>query len=73
MDNQIARFRKIHINSFIEQLVMLYESGVDFVDLVGKNDVEQDVIELHYCDEYLCPEKRMDEKNLSDEDLNQII
>ncbi len=74
MDNKTVRLRKIHLDSFIRQLAALYEMGVDYVDILGKNDVEQDSIELHFCNEYMTPELRKEiGEQLSDEDLNQII
>lgn len=72
-----ARFVKLPLDSFIKQLVDLYEKGVDYVDLVGESDVIQDYIEIHFKEDYICPEMqgnfREDGDTLSDEDLNQII
>lgn len=44
--------RKLHLHSFIQVLVDLYESGVDYIDLCGKNDVEQDVVDIRFTKEY---------------------
>jgi hypothetical protein len=44
--------RKLHLSSLIKVLVDLYESGVDYVDLCGKNDVEQDVVDIRFTREY---------------------
>jgi hypothetical protein len=77
-----ARFVKLPLHSFIQQLVNLYEMGVDYVDLVGESDVMQDFIEIHFTNEYMAPEAEDpfgeeggddDESPLSDENLNQII
>ena len=77
-----ARFVKLPLHSFIQQLVDLYEMGVDYVDLVGESDVMQDYLEIHFTNEYMAPgaedpfgEKGGgdDESPLSDENLNQII
>jgi hypothetical protein len=74
MDKEPVRLRKIHLDSFIKQLAALYEMGVDYVDLVGMNDVEQDYIEMHFTNDYMTPELRKEiGEKLSDEDLNQII
>ena len=72
-----ARFVKLPLDSFIEQLVGLYEMGVDYVDLVGESDSIQDYIEIHFTNEYINPEMQSNfeegDDTLSDEDLNQII
>jgi hypothetical protein len=73
-----ARFVKLPLDSFIKQLVDLYEMGVDYVDLVGESDVMQDYIEIHFTNEYINPEfispfEEGGDTTLSDEDLNQII
>jgi hypothetical protein len=74
MDKEQVRFKKIHLDSFIKQLAALYEMGVDYVDLVGMNNVEQDYIEMHFTNDYMTPELRKEiGEQLSDEDLNQII
>lgn len=73
MKNNKAILRKIPLHSFIEQLVNLYEMGVDYVDLVGDNDKEQNFIEMHFTNDYMCQGAREEEGPLSDEDLNQII
>lgn len=44
--------RKLHLQSLIEILVDLYESGVDYVDLCGKNDEEQDIVDIRFCKDY---------------------
>jgi hypothetical protein len=79
-----ARFVKLPLHSFIQQLVDLYEMGVDYVDLVGESNVIQDYLEIHFTNEYMAPgaedpfgegygEEDDDESPLSDENLNQII
>jgi len=78
-----ARFVKLPLHSFIQQLVNLYEMGVDYVDLVGESDIIQDYREIHFTNEYMAPgaedpfgEEYGDDDDgspLSDEDLNQII
>jgi hypothetical protein len=75
-----ARFVKLPLHSFIQQLVDLYEMGVDYVDLVGESNVIQDYLEIHFTNEYMAPgaedpfgEEGDDNDELSDENLNQII
>ncbi len=75
-----ARFVKLPLHSFIQQLANLYEMGVDYVDLVGESDTLQDYLEIHFTNEYMAPgaqypfgEEGDDNDALSDENLNQII
>lgn len=44
--------RKLHLESLIMVLIDLFESGVDYVDLCGKNDVEQDVVDIRFTKDY---------------------
>lgn len=44
--------RKLHLSSLIKVLIDLYENGVDYIDLCGKNDVEQDVVDIRFTKEY---------------------
>ena len=44
--------RKLHLHSLIEILTDLYESGVDYVDFCGKNDEEQDVVDIRFSKDY---------------------
>jgi RNA recognition motif-containing protein len=85
-DNQV-RLRKIPLNVFIQALTEIYNNGVDYVDLIGTPDEEQDTIGIAFCDEYLSKEEEIDDTeeniddlkeqikniNLSDEDLNQLL
>lgn len=60
--------RKLHLQSFIKVLVDLYESGVDYIDLCGKNDVEQDVVDIRFTKEYT-----VFKDNPSDEEVMEEI
>jgi hypothetical protein len=89
MNPQEVRLRKIPLDLLIQSLMDIYNSGVDYIDIIGKADVEQDTIGLAFCDEYLSEnneeteeeEETTDEElkekikniNLSDEDLNQLL
>ena len=81
--------KKIELNTLIQVLVGLYNSGVDYVDLSGINQEEQDVIKVTVREGYY-QEETEDERpdyeqyeqeeptintntKLSDEDLNQLI
>lgn len=79
--------KKIELNTLIQVLVGLYNSGVDYVDLSGENHEEQDIIKVTVREGYF-QQKEEDEDyeqyeeediiikpntKLSDEDLNQLI
>lgn len=85
--NQV-NIRKVHLNNFIEILVELYNRGVDYIDITGLQDGDQDKMAISFTAEYMMegadanfkdiPEKGMDinellNKKLSDEDLNELL
>jgi hypothetical protein len=85
--NQV-RLKKIPLGVFIQALMDIYNTGVDYVDLLGTPGEEQDTIGIAFCDEYLSKEEPDEEViedniehlkeqikniNLSDEDLNQLL
>ena len=76
------RLRKIPLNVFIQALMDVYNTGVDYVDIIGKPDEEQDTIGIAFCEEYMSKEEeeniedlkeQIKNINLSDEDLNQLL
>ena len=86
-NNNEVRLNKIPLKLFIDTLMDVYNSGADFIDLVGKPDIEQDSIGIIVRLEYMNSEeteetdevneeefiaKKLDIK-LSDEDLNQLL
>jgi hypothetical protein len=79
--NQVI-LRKIALKTFIDTLVNVYNSGADYVDLIGSNDEEQDTIGIIVTDEYMADPDDMEleiededeeEKKLSDDDIDQLI
>lgn len=80
-----VRLKKIPLGIFIQSLMDIYNTGVDYVDILGVPGEEQDTIGIAFCDEYLSKESEEDEHtfedleeeikniNLSDDDLNQLI
>lgn len=40
------RIRKIHLHSFIQKLMEIYNSGVDYVDLNGEMSSKKDILEV---------------------------
>ena len=61
----------------------VYNSGADYVDIVGSNDQQQDTIGIIVTDEYMADPDDMeleiedgdeeDQKKLSDDDIDQLI
>jgi hypothetical protein len=53
----------------------IYNKGVDYIDILGVNNVEQDTLTITYSKEYLAKEedKQDPPADLSDENLNQFI
>lgn len=82
-NNQDLKIRKIYLASFIDILMDLYNRGVDYVDLIANLQENQDVVGISFCKDYMndeykdsfdnIPEQYNVEKELSDDDLNQLI
>lgn len=84
-DSNQVRLKKIPLGVFIQALMDIYNTGVDYVDIIGVPGEEQDTIGIAFCDEYLSKEEEETEEdiedlkeqikniNLSDEDLNQLL
>jgi hypothetical protein len=83
MTNHV-KIKKIHLNTFIEILVGLYDKGVNYVDIIGTMNDEQDSVGISFSKEYMDDEYKDnfdsisetdgDDLNLSDDDdLNQLI
>ncbi len=68
-ENEVT-LQKIHLKSFIEVLVSLYEQGVDFVDICGKNNTEQDIIDIRFSREYTVWDK---EEEKTKEEIEEEI
>ena len=73
--------RKIPLSILLDHLTEIYNSGVDYIDILGVNGEEQDRIGIAFNSSYMSPEEdtnlNQDESQinikLSDEDLNQLI
>ena len=77
-----VRLKKIPLSIFINALMDIYNSGLDYVDIVGKNGEEQDTIGIAFSEEYMSKDseasfdelkEKLDDINLSDDDLNQLL
>ena len=77
------RLKKIPLKTFLDALMDIYNRGVDFIDIIGMPGEEQDSIGIAIKEEYFSKDDISDEeeedreikssKDLSDEDLNQLI
>lgn len=82
MKNQI-RLKKIPIEVMVDVLINLFDKGVDYIDIIGTPNEEQDTIAITFCKEYMSEEYQETfdnieadidiNKNLSDEDLNELL
>ena len=62
--------RKIALQKFIETLVNVYNSGADYVDIIGTPDENQDTIGIVVHEDYLSKDDMMIEF-IADEDENE--
>ena len=81
-NNKEVRFKKISLQMLIDTLTHVYNSGADYVDIIGIQNDEQDVINIVVMDDYMTDEEleeydeeEQDEDDdlLSDEDINNLI
>lgn len=86
MDNEEIRLKKIPVDKLIDLLVELYNRGVDYIDISGVPDEEQDKIAISFSKDYMTDEGKKNFEDapidlsdeffntkLSDEDLNDLI
>jgi hypothetical protein len=78
-NDENVRLNKIPLLIFIEALQDIYQMGVDYVDIVGINNVDQDIIAIHYNEKYFAKPEENEQPptdnfkiNLSEEDLNDL-
>lgn len=83
-NNKEMRFRKISLQVLIDTLTHIWDSGADYVDIIGIQGDEQDVINIVVKEDYMSDdieeyeeEEEDDEDSplppLSDEDINNLI
>ena len=77
-----VRFRKVPLEMLIETLTHLYNSGANYIDIVGVEDVERDVVTISVKNEYIDDGRDSDDipnnvefinDKLSDEDINTLL
>jgi hypothetical protein len=82
-NNKEVRFRKISLQLLLDTLTHIWDSGADYVDIIGIQGEDQDVINIVVKEEYMSEEEEEIEDYeeeeedsdtpLSDEDINNLI
>ena len=75
------RFRKISLQLLLDTLTHIWDSGADYVDIIGIQGEDQDVINIVVQEDYMSDEPideaeeedDDDTPTLSDEDINNLI
>jgi hypothetical protein len=76
--NKEMRFRKISLELLLDTLTHLWDAGADYVDIIGIQNEDQDIINIVVKEDYMSDEP-IDEAEedpdtpLSDEDINNLI
>ena len=78
MENKEIRFRKISLQLLLDTLTRIWDSGADYVDIIGIQNEDQDVINIVVKDDYMSEEEDIQDDDddlptLSDEDINNLI
>jgi hypothetical protein len=79
--NKEIRFRKISLQLLLDTLTHIWDSGADYVDIIGIQGEDQDVINIVVKEDYMSEEEydvydeeeEEEDKPLSDEDINNLI
>ena len=80
--NKEIRFRKISLQLLLDTLTHIWDAGADYVDIIGIQGEDQDVINIVVQEDYMSDEEleeyEEDEEEdhhppLSDEDINNLI
>jgi hypothetical protein len=79
--NKEIRFRKISLQLLLDTLTHIWDSGADYVDIIGIQGEDQDVINIVVKEDYMSEEEydvydeeeENEDQPLSDEDINNLI
>jgi len=80
--NKEMRFRKISLELLLDTLTHLWDAGADYVDIIGIQNEDQDIINIVVKEDYMSDEEPIEDYNdsdddtpptLSDEDINNLI
>jgi len=83
MENRV-KIRKVNVLSLVNALVQVYNIGVNWVDIYGETNDEQDIVGLLFRKEYVAEEAKdnfetITDQNtekkieLTDDDINQLL
>ncbi len=77
-NNKEIRFRKISLELLLDTLTHIWDAGADYVDIIGIQGEDQDVINIVVQEDYMSDEpidesEDDDDTPLSDEDINNLI
>ena len=64
-----VQIQKVDLRGLIEHLIEMYETGVDYTDVIAISQPGQDVLSFVVKDEYISEER----KELTEEDINDLI
>lgn len=71
------RINKIDLDSFINQLIDIYDNGADFIDLIAKQDGEIQLLSILVREEYLSTEESSETpitfSSIQEDDINDLI
>ena len=79
MENREVTFKKIPLKVLIDILQDAWDTGADYVDIIGIADVIQDEIAIVVKEEYITEEDNDEyevdrgDKDLTDDELNQLM
>jgi hypothetical protein len=86
MSKESVMLKKIPVDKLIDLLVEIYNRGVDYIDITGVPDEEQDRVAISFSKDYMTEEGKKNFENapidltdeffdtkLSEDDLNDLI
>lgn len=69
-NHQHFTIKKIDLYDFLDVLTDLYDRGVDFIDITGNLNENQDEVGIHFTKEYMASPEELDE---SDDDFDDEL
>jgi hypothetical protein len=84
MENKEFKIQKVPLDNLLNTLVDIYNSGVDYVDIIGMPGEEYDNIGITFTRDYMTEEGKKHFKDISknleitserltDDDINQLV
>jgi hypothetical protein len=62
------RLSKIYLRDFVDTLLDIYNSGADYIDIVGQIDDNQDIVSIEVKSDYIS-----EREELTDDLINGLI